>query len=109
VSAEAMARQFVKDELVVAIHSCCARCGTAETKTLIDLTVAQISASENKHSVKTERSGEMESNRSSDVSIEFYEPLLSGVKSNEAQNDLVEQLAASYRAEDQVKRNQGEN
>ena len=101
-----MARQFAKNELAVAIHSCYARCGLRETQTLTDFTIAALTASE-----KEKRSSEMEANnRSSDVPLEYYERLLTGVKSTDAQNTLVEDLAALYRAEDRAKRNQtGEN
>jgi hypothetical protein len=47
-------------------------------------------------------------NRSSDVPLEYFKELLTGVKSTDAQNTLVEDLAALYRAEDAKKKQTGE-
>ena len=87
-------------------------CGVAETKTLTDFTIAAITASEKEQSAQAERSSEMEtnSNRSSDIPLEYFERLLTGPKSTDAPNTLVEDLAALYRAENEAKKNQtGEN
>jgi hypothetical protein len=84
-STDSMVKQFVRNELAQAVHAARARLPVHEVRTVFELSMAQITAANQKQTAEAPKDKTMSetNNRSSDVPLEVYEQILTGPKSSE--------------------------